>query len=73
MSAFTRHSTIRQVLDGVGEKGRTLLLAHGFDTGQGFSDILSQHQTLEMAHRTGRLRDLEGLLAKLNFDREPVR
>jgi len=41
--------------------------------GQGFTDILSQHQTLEMAHRTGRLRDLEGLIVKLNFDHEPAR
>lgn len=73
MSDYARLSTIRQVLDGMGPKGRDLLLAHGFDTGQGFTDILSQHQTLEMAHRTGRLRDLEGLLAKLNFDREAAR
>lgn len=73
MTEFSRHSTVRQVLVGMGSNGRELLFAHGFDSGQGFTDILSQHQTLEMAHRTGRLRDLEGLIVKLNFDREPAR
>ena len=63
---FNRHSTVRQVLDRLGDRGREALLAHGFDTGQGFVDVLSQHQTLEMGHRTGHIRDLEGLVVKLN-------
>lgn len=73
MSEFSRHSTVRQVLVLLGEPGRELLLAHGYDTGQGFVDVLSQHQTLEMAHRAGRIRNLEGLLAKLNLDPHPAR
>ena len=73
MSEFSRHSTVRQVLVGLGDRGRDLLLAHGLDTGQGFTDILSQHQTLEMASRGGRLRDLDVLVDRLNDARELAR
>ena len=64
-AAFDRHTRIVDVL-ALGEGGRADLYEHGFDAGQGFVDALSQYQTLEDAHRAGRLRDLEGLLARLN-------
>lgn len=70
MSEFTAHSTIRDVLERAGEKGPELLLAHGYDVGSGFEDVLSQWQSLETAARAGRLRDLNGLVAKLNFERQ---
>ena len=73
MSEFTRHSTIRSVVDTLGGRGRELLYAHGYDVGSGFVDVLSQWQSLETAARAGRLRDVEGLVAKLNFDRAPAR
>lgn len=63
--AFTRTSRIRDVL-ALGERGRHLLYEHGYDVGQGFSDVLSQYETLEGALRAGRLRDLAALLEKLN-------
>jgi hypothetical protein len=50
----------------LGERGRKLLYEHGFDSGDGFVDVLSQYQSLEAAARAGRLRDLGGLLRKLN-------
>ena len=50
----------------LGRAGHDLLLAHGYDAGEGFVDALSQYQTLESAHRAGRLRDLPGLLARAN-------
>jgi hypothetical protein len=34
--------------------------------GDGFVDVLSQYQSLEEAHRAGRLRDLSELLKGLN-------
>jgi hypothetical protein len=63
---FTRDSKVREVLALDGERGRQLLFRHGFDVGEGFEDVLSQWQTLEQAHRGGRLRGLEQLLAELN-------
>jgi hypothetical protein len=65
MPEFGSESTIRQILSR-GPDGRQLLLAHGYDVGEGFIDVLSQHQTLRDAARGGRLRDVEGLLGALN-------
>jgi hypothetical protein len=62
---FDPHSTIRDVLTAHPE-GRKLLYEHGYDVGQGFVDVLSQYQSLLTAARAGRLRDLDGLLEKLN-------
>lgn len=65
MAVLDRHSRIRDVL-AAGPDGRDLLFRHGYNLGEGFVDGLSQYQTLEDAHREGRLRDLDGLLAKVN-------
>ena len=65
MAEFGPASTIRQVLEAHPE-GRQLLWQHGYDVGEGFVDVLSQHQTLRDAARGGRLRDVEGLLDALN-------
>ncbi|HYZ02752.1 MAG TPA: hypothetical protein VFA92_14745 [Candidatus Binatia bacterium] len=62
---FTPTSTVREVLDGHPE-GRQLLYEFGYDVGVGFVDVLSQHQSLLTALRAGRLRDLDGLLQRLN-------
>ncbi len=64
--AFTPQSKIRGVLDTLGDRGRELLLKHGYDIGEGFVDVLSQYQTLQHAAETERLRDLDGLLSELN-------
>ena len=64
MGEFTRESSIRQVLEH--PEGRRLLWEHGYDVGEGFVDVLSQHQRLLDAVRSGRLRDVDGLLAALN-------
>lgn len=64
--AFTPESKVRDVVDGLGERGREALLRHGYDIGEGFVDVLSQYQTLEHAARSERLRDLDGLLGELN-------
>jgi hypothetical protein len=50
----------------LGDRGKQLLLQHGYDVGDGFVDVLSQYQSLENAARQDRLRDLDGLLAELN-------
>jgi hypothetical protein len=63
---FTPESNVRQVLERLGERGREALRRHGYDTGEGFVDVLSQYQSLEHAARTERLRDLDGLLRELN-------
>ena len=63
---FSPRSKVRDVLNQLGDRGRQLLLEHGYDVGEGFVDVLSQYQTLEHAEQTERLRDLDGLLAKLN-------
>ena len=65
-SHFTAESRIRDVLGSDPDHGRELLYRHGFDLGEGFVDVLSQWQTLRSAHRAGRLRDLDELLAALN-------
>jgi hypothetical protein len=62
---FTVESTIREVVEGA-EAGRRLLFEHGYDVGNGFVDTLSQYQSLRDAARSGRLRDLSGLLETLN-------
>ena len=54
------------MVEKLGERGQEVLLRHGYDVGEGFVDVLSQYQTLETAARAGRLRDLDGLLRKLN-------
>ena len=54
------------MLDATGERGRELLLRHGYDLGEGFVDTLSQWQTLETAARAGRLRDVDALLKELH-------
>jgi hypothetical protein len=66
MPSFTAESKIRDVVAGLGERGRDALKRHGYDTGEGFVDVLSQYQTLEHAARTERLRDLPALLTALN-------
>jgi hypothetical protein len=63
---FGPESKVREVLALLGDRGRDLLRRHGYDTGDGFVDILSQYQTLEHAARTERLRDLPALLQELN-------
>lgn len=63
---FTPQTKVREVLDRLGDRGRDVLLQHGYDLGEGFMDILSQYQTLQHAAETERLRDLEGLLSTLN-------
>jgi hypothetical protein len=59
------------VVETLGDRGRELLLKHGYDVGEGFVDVLSQYQTLEHAARTERLRDLDGLLKELNSPEKP--
>lgn len=65
MPEFTLDSTIREVVES-GEAGRGLLYEHGYDVGNGFVDVLSQYQSLRDAARSGRLRDVPGLLEALN-------
>jgi hypothetical protein len=64
--AFTSHSNVRDVVARLGDRGKQLLLKHGYDLGDGFVDVLSQYQSLENAARQDRLRDLDGLLGELN-------
>ena len=63
---FTPSSTIREVTTKLGDRGRQLLNRHGYDVGEGFVDVLSQHQSLEHASRADRIRDLKTLIAELN-------
>ena len=63
---FGPETKVRAVLERLGDSGREALRRHGYDTGDGFVDILSQYQTLEHAARAERLRDLAGLLEELN-------
>jgi hypothetical protein len=63
---YTPESKVRDVVEGLGDRGRQLLAKHGYDLGEGFVDVLSQYQTLEHADRTERLRDVETLLKELN-------
>lgn len=65
LARFTADSRVRDVMD-AGPAGRELLWRHGYETGEGFVDVLSQYQSLQEAARAGRLRDLPGLLATLN-------
>jgi len=67
--AFTPQSKVRDVLTGLGDRGKELLLKHGYDVGDGFVDVLSQYQTLQHAADTERLRGLDGLLEELNSSR----
>jgi len=66
VAEFGPESNVREVLAALGDRGRDLLRRHGYDTGDGFVDILSQYQSLEHAARTERLRDLPSLLQELN-------
>ena len=66
---LTPQSKIRDVLNVLGDRGREVLLKHGYDIGEGFVDVLSQYQTLQHAAETERLRDLDGLLASVNSNR----
>jgi len=63
---LTPQSKIRDVLNTLGDRGREVLLKHGYDVGEGFVDVLSQYQTLQHAAETERLRDLDGLLEYVN-------
>ena len=63
---FGPESKVRDVLARLGDRGREVLLLHGYDVGEGFVDVLSQYQTLEHAARTERVRDLKSLIAELN-------
>ena len=63
---FTPRSRIRDVIQARGDRAAEVLYRYGYELGEGFVDVLSQFQTLEMAYRTGRLRDLDALLAELN-------
>ena len=65
-TTFNEESKIRMVLAVRGEEGRKLLYSHGYDIGEGFTDVQSQYQSLRDAARGERLRDLKGLLAALN-------
>ena len=67
--AFTPQSKVRDVLTGLGDRGKELLLKHGYDVGDGFVDVLSQYQTLQHAAETERLRGLDSLLEELNSSR----
>lgn len=67
-TAFTRQSRIADILARDEDRARDLLFRHGFDLGEGFVDVLSQYQTVEAAHRGGRLRDVDEFLAELNND-----
>ena len=68
VALFSPQSKVRDVLNRLGDRGRQLLLEHGYDVGEGLVDVLSQYQSLEHAEQTERLRDLAGLLAELNSD-----
>jgi hypothetical protein len=63
---FTPESQLRDVVEGLGDRGRELLAKHGYEVGEGFVDVLSQYQTLDHAARTERLRDVASLLRELN-------
>jgi hypothetical protein len=65
MAEFSVDSTIREVVERRPD-GRRLLYEHGYDVGNGFVDVLSQHQSLRDAARAGRLRDVDGLVKALN-------
>jgi len=67
---FGPDSTIREALDRH-PHSRELLWEHGYEVGEGFVDVLSQHQSLRDAQRAGRLRDLAGLLEVLNGTPQP--
>lgn len=64
---FSPQTRIRDVM-AMGPLGRHLLWQHGYETGEGFVDVLSQYQSLDEADRTGRLRNLPGLLAALETE-----
>ena len=64
--SFTAGSKIRDVLARLGSRGQEALRRHGYETGEGFVDVLSQYQTLAHAAGMERLRDLDGLLEELN-------
>ena len=66
MADFTMDSTIREVVERGRDTGRRLLFEHGYDVGNGFVDVLSQHQSVRDAARAGRLRDVDRLLEALN-------
>ena len=57
----------------LGDRGRQLLFDHGYDVGEGFVDVLSQYQSLEEAHRAGRLREVPRLLDALNAEKPRAR
>ena len=63
---FTQDSKVVEVLKRLGDRGRDMLRRHGYETGEGYVDVLSQYQTLEHAARQDRIRDLGGLLEELN-------
>ena len=63
---FSPGSKVVEVVQGLGDRGRDALRRHGYETGEGFVDVLSQYQTLEHAARQDRIRDLGGLLEELN-------
>lgn|GEM_PF-955578 len=71
VAVFSANSKVRDVVERLGDRGRQLLLEHGYDVGEGFVDVLSQYQTLQHSEQTERLRDLAGLLAKLNNNSLP--
>lgn len=66
MPEFTRHSRIADVA--ATPRGRELLRRHGYELGEGFTDVLSQCVSLEDALLEGRLRDLPGLLRELSAE-----
>ena len=63
---FSSGSKVVDVIQRLGDRGRDALRRHGYETGEGFVDVLSQYQTLEHAARQDRIRDLGGLLEELN-------
>ena len=64
--AFTPDSKVCEVVARLGDGGRALLRKHGYEVGEGFTDVLSQYQSLENAARADRVRDLDSLISELN-------
>jgi hypothetical protein len=67
-SKFSGETRVREVVEQLGERGRELLRKHGYEVGEGFTDVLSQYQTLAHAARQERLRGLPALVEELNAD-----
>ena len=67
---YSGETKIREIVERLGERGRDLLRKHGYEVGEGFTDVLSQYQTLSHAARQERLRGLPALVEELNADHQ---